>query len=276
MDQCERSIEQWRVQRLARLTAPDGWLSLVGLHWLEPGPSTIGSAPDNAIVIESAPAHLGSIELHQDGKVVLELQADSGARIDGEARMRAVLRDDRAQDPTRVSFGSINFVVIDRGGRKALRVRDAQAETRARFAGVESFPVDPSWRIDARWVPFDAPRALETMNVIGQLESYPAPGRVVFERDGREHELLPVIETPGDETLYLMFADGTSGKETYGAGRFLYTEPPRDGRIVIDFNKAYNPPCVFTPFATCALAPPENRLDLRIKAGEKKYRGALS
>jgi len=275
MDDYFREIERWRAQRLARLTAPDGWLSLIGLHWLEPGRNTVGSAADNSIIIEKVPEHLGTIELRENGTTAIELAPGANALIDGEPKMHATLQDDRAQHPTRVSFGSANFIVIDRGGRKALRVRDEEAETRTHFAGIEAFPTDPSWRIEARWIPFDAPRALETMNVIGQLESYPAPGKAVFERDGNRHVLLPVIETPGDADLYLMFADGTSGKETYGAGRFLYTEPPRDGRLVIDFNKAYNPPCVFTPFATCALAPPENRLDLRITAGEKRYRGML-
>ena len=274
MDEYRKSIENWRAQRLARLTAPDGWLSLVGLHWLQPGRNTIGGADDNSIVLQRAPERLGAIELHEDGTSMLELAPDAGALVDGEAKTRAVLRDDRAQQPTCVSFGSVNFIVIDRGGHKALRVRDARAETRVGFAGIESFAIDPSWRIEAQWIPFDPPRTLETMNVVGQIESYPTPGRVVFERDGREYELLPVIETPGDQALYLIFADGTSGEETYGAGRFLYTEPPRDGRIVIDFNKAYNPPCVFTPFATCALAPPENRLELRVTAGEKRHRGA--
>ncbi|MBS0432232.1 MAG: DUF1684 domain-containing protein [Proteobacteria bacterium] len=273
MDDYARSIDAWRAQRLARLTAPDGWLSLAGLHWLEPGRNTIGSAADNAITIGRAPAHLGAIDWREDGTLALQLEPGSGALVDGESKTCAVLRDDHAQTPTRVSFGSANFIVIDRSGRKALRVRDSEAETRRRFAGIESFPVDPSWRIEARWLPFDSPRTLETMNVIGQLESYPAPGRAVFARDGHEYEVTPVIETPGDQALYLIFADGTSGRETYGAGRFLYTEPPRDGRIVIDFNKAYNPPCVFTPFATCALAPPENRLDMRVEAGEKRYRG---
>jgi uncharacterized protein len=276
VDEYGSSIEHWRAQRLKRLTAPDGWLSLVGLHWLQPGRNTIGSAGDNTVVLQQAPAQLGTIELDAGGMLVLELAPDSGALIDGQARPRAVMRDDHMQEPTRVSFGSVDFVVIDRGGHKALRVRDAQADTRAHFAGIDSFAIDPSWRIEARWIPFDPPRTLETMNVVGQLESYPAPGKAVFERDGGEHVLLPVIETPGDEALFLIFADGTSGKETYGAGRFLYTEPPGDGRIVIDFNKAYNPPCVFTPFATCALAPPENRLGLRITAGEMQYRPAGS
>ena len=273
MDDYLASVEQWRARRIARLTAPDGWLSLIGLHWLEPGPNTLGSAAGNAIVLAKAPAHLGVVEWRADGTLSLQLAPGSGALVDGEAKSQATLRDDRDPNPTRVSFGSLNFVVLDRGGRKALRVRDADAETRTRFSGIESFPVDPAWRIVADWIPFDPPQTLETANVIGQMERYPVPGRAVFERDGHRHELLPVIEVPGDEQLFLIFADGTSGRETYGAARFLYADPPRDGKIVLDFNQAYNPPCVFTAFATCPLAPPENRLDLRVTAGEKKYRG---
>lgn len=266
-----QEIEHWRAQRIARLTAPDGWLSLTGLHWLEPGPNTLGSVAGNAIVLAKAPPHLGSIEWRGDDTLLLRLAAGSDVLVDGETKSQATLRDDREPDPTRVSFGSVNFVVLDRGGRKALRVRDSEAKTRRDFAGIESFPVDPSWRIVADWVPFEPPQTLETANVIGQMEHYPVPGRAVFERDGRRHELLPVIEMPLDEQLFLVFADGTSGRETYGAARFLYVDPPRDGKIVLDFNKAYNPPCAFTAFATCPLAPPENRLDLRVTAGEKKY-----
>jgi hypothetical protein len=272
MDNYSREIEQWRAQRIARLTAADGWLSLIGLHWLEPGPNTLGSAADNAIVLAKAPPHLGMIDWRADGSLVLQLKPGSGARVDGEAKSQAILRDDREPNPTRVSFGSANFVVIDRGGRKALRVRDSEADTRAQFSGIESFAVDASWRIVADWIPFDPPQTLETANVIGQMERYPVPGKAVFERDGRTHELLPVVEVPGDTQLFLMFADGTSGRETYGAARFLYADPPGDGKIVLDFNKAYNPPCAFTAFATCPLAPPENRLDLRVTAGEKKYK----
>ncbi|HET6912677.1 MAG TPA: DUF1684 domain-containing protein [Rhodanobacteraceae bacterium] len=272
MDDYQASVEHWRAQRIARLTAPDGWLSLTGLHWLEPGPNTLGSAADNTVVLAKAPAHLGTIEWRADDTLALQLAPGSDALIDGESKSRAILRDDREPKPTCVSFGSANFVVIDRGGRKALRVRDSEAETRTRFAEIESFPVDASWRITADWIPFDPPRTLETANVIGQMERYPVPGKAVFEREGRRHELLPVIEVPGDTQLFLIFADGTSGRETYGAARFLYADPPRDGRIVLDFNKAYNPPCAFTAFATCPLAPPENRLDLRVTAGEKKYR----
>jgi len=272
MDDYTREIEQWREQRIARLTAADGWLSLIGLHWLESGTNTLGSAADNAIVLAKAPAHLGAIEWRTDDSLVLQLADAGNAQVDGETNSQATMRDDREPNPTRVSFGSVNFVVIDRGGRKALRVRDSEAATRKQFAGIESFPVDPAWRIVADWEPFDLPQTLETANVIGQMEKYPVPGKAVFEREGRRHELLPVIEVPGDAQLFLVFADGTSGRETYGAARFLYADPPRDGKIVLDFNKAYNPPCAFTAFATCPLAPPENRLDLRVVAGEKKYR----
>ena len=171
-------------------------------------------------------------------------------------------------------FGTANFVVIDRSGRKALRVKDSEAPTRTHFLGIDYFDIDPSWRVEAKWIAFDPPHELEVPTVIGTVEKYPVPGKAVFQRGGKTFELLPVIEVPGDRELFLIFADRTSGKETYGAARFLYVPMPVDGKIVLDFNRAYNPPCAFTPYATCPLAPPENRLDLRVTAGEKKYRGA--
>src|SRR5699024_7056876 len=143
---------------------------------------------------------------------------------------------------------------------------------REHFRGLAYFPVDPSWRIEAAWHPAAPGEVLEMGTAIGTIEKHPVAGRAVFERDGVRCELLPVVEAPDDGRYFLVFADQTSGKETYGAARFLYTEPPRDGRVVLDFNKAYNPPCVFTAFATCPMAPPENRLALRVTAGEKAYR----
>ncbi|GAP67420.1 hypothetical protein MBSD_n2744 [Mizugakiibacter sediminis] len=269
-----KQIEQWRTQRLARLTAPDGWLSLIGLHWLKPGANTVGSAADSDVVLSKGPAHLGTITWGADGKVRIALAEGSGALIDGKPLASAELLDDGHDAPTRVSFGTASFYLIDREGRKGLRVKDPEAPTRTHFLGLDDFPVDPSWRIEAKWIPFEPARTLEIPTVIGTVEKYPVPGKAVFERDGRTYEILPVIEVPGDKELFVIFADRTSGKETYGAARFLYTPMPKDGRLVIDFNKAYNPPCAFTPYATCPLAPPENRLDLRVTAGEKKYRGA--
>ncbi|MDE2496213.1 MAG: DUF1684 domain-containing protein, partial [Xanthomonadaceae bacterium] len=224
-------------------------------------------------VLAKAPAHLGTIEWAEDGALSISLDRASDATIDGEpAATRAGLIDDSHTAPTIVAFGSVNFIAVDRGGRKGLRVRDSEAKTRTQFDGVDRFPIDPAWRIVADWQPLDPPFQLATGTVIGTIENYPAPGKAVFEREGRRFELYPVIEVPGDTQLFLIFADATSGKETYGAARFLYADMPRDGKIVLDFNKAYNPPCAFTPYATCPLAPPENRLVLRVAAGELKYR----
>lgn len=274
-------IEQWRAARVARLTAPDGWLSLIGLEWLHEGANRIGSAAGNDIVLKAGPAQLGTVTLAADGSQRIALAQDSGATVDGKAVREAGLIDDMhvpdGAAPTTVRFGDASFYVIDRDGRKALRVKDAGAEARRDFAGIDYFPVDPSWRIEAEWIPFDPPHDLQMGSVIGTIDTVKVPGKAVFQRDGHTFELLPYQEEPGGE-LFFVLADRTSGRETYGAARFLYAALPADGverpgTVVLDFNKAYNPPCAFTPFATCPLAPPENRLDLAITAGEKKYRG---
>lgn len=277
VDHYRQAIEQWRADRIERLTAPDGWLSLIGLEWLKPGDNRIGSAADNDIVLTVGPKHLGVVALAADGTMRIALAADSGALIDGKATPQATLVDDaHAGDggPTIVSFGTASFHAIDRGGRKGLRVKDVDAPTRQHFVGIDSFPIDPSWRIEATWVPAKPGETLEMGTAIGTIDKFPVPGKLAFARDGKHFELLPVIEEPGDLQYFIVFADRTSGKETYGAARFLYVDPPKDGKVVLDFNKAYNPPCAFTSFATCPLAPPENRLDMRVTAGEKKYAGA--
>lgn len=275
-DSYKQDIQQWHAARVQRLSAPDGWLSLIGLEWLKPGENRIGSAADNDIVLKAGPAHLGVIKLAVDGSMHLELLPQAGALIDGKPLQQAVLVDDaHAGDaaPTTVSFGSASFHAIDRDGRKGLRVKDSDASSRKHFAGIDSFAVDPSWRVEATWVPAKPGQTLEMGTVIGTIEKYPVPGTLAFTLEDRHFELLPVIEVPGEQQYFIVFADRTSGRETYGAARFLYVDPPTDGKVVLDFNKAYNPPCAFTPFATCPLAPPENRLDLRVTAGEKKYAG---
>jgi uncharacterized protein (DUF1684 family) len=272
-DTYTRSIEQWRADRVQRLTAPDGWLSLTGLPWLEHGANTVGGAADNAIVIAGAPAHLGTVTWNDDGSVGIVLAADSGALVDGAKQASATLLDDSHEQPTMVSFGSTSFYLVDRNGRKGLRVKNPQAPTRTHFHGIDYFPIDPSWRIQARWIPARPGETLQMGTAIGTIDTFPVPGKAVFERDGKTLAILPVIEVPGDAQYFVVFADRTSGKETYGAARFLYIDPPANGIVVLDFNKAYNPPCAFTPFATCPLAPPENRLDVRVTAGEKKYAG---
>lgn len=266
-------IESWRAHRVERLTSPTGWLSLIGLDWIKPGSNRIGSAKDNDIVIAKAPAHLGTIDW-SDGKVSATLAPAAAAMIDGQLITRAEMLDDSHEKPTVISFGTVNFYLIDRGGKKGLRIKDAEAETRTKFLGIDYFPVDPTWRVEAKWVAFEPAQTIGIPNVLGVVEQMKVPGKAVFEHDGESIELLPVLEGEGATELFFILADKTSGKQTYGGGRFLYSEMPRDGKVVIDFNKAYNPPCAFTPFATCPLAPPENRMKVAVTAGEKNYRGS--
>ena len=268
-----QQIEAWRKQRVDRLTGPNGWLSLVGLEWLKDGANKVGSAKDNDIVLTSAPAHLGTIALH-NGEASITLDAKAGATINGVAAAGADLLDDSAPKPTVVAFGTANFYLVHRGDKFGLRIKDSEAPTRKHFLGIDYFDIDPSWRVEAKWEAYDPPHEVEEANIIGQVDKVIVPGAAVFQHDGKTYRVEPVIETPGDTELFLVFSDKTSGKETYGAARFVYTEPPKDGKVIIDFNKAYNPPCAFTPFATCPLPTDQNRLRVRVTAGEKKYRGA--
>lgn len=272
-DDYTASLQKVRAERLEALKAPAGWLSLIGLEWLQPGANRIGSAADNDIVLKAGPAHLGTITLDADGAATIELAPHSGALVDGREVQRASLVDDGGSGgkATEVRFGSANFFVISRDGRKALRVKDENAETRTHFVGLDYFPIDPGWRVVADWVPFDPAHEIEIGSVLGTVDKEKVPGKAVFVRDGHTYELYPIQEEP--DSLFFVFADRTSGKETYGAARFLDTPLAKNGKLVLDFNEARNPPCAFTPYATCPLAPPENRLDVRVTAGEQKYRG---
>ena len=267
-----QQIQAWRASRVARLKAPDGWLSLVGLHWLKDGNNTVGSAKGNDIVLTEGPARLGVVGL-KGGKATITLDAKSKATIDGKEVKSAVLLDDSHEHPTTVAFGTRSFYLIDRSGKKGLRVKDSAAPTLTHFAGIDSFAINPSWRVVAKWEPYKPAHELEIPTVLGTVDKLPVPGKAVFQRDGKTYTLLPVLEDPAAKELWFIFADRTSGKQTYGAARFLYADMPKDGKVVIDFNKAYNPPCAFTPYATCPLAPSANRLDLAVTAGEKKYGG---
>jgi uncharacterized protein (DUF1684 family) len=268
----QQEIQKWRDGRIERLTKPTGWLSLVGLAWIKEGRNTLGSAKDNDIVIPTAPAHLGTITL-SDGKARIALDPKSNATIDGAAKLDSELLDDTHEKPTTVAFGTTSFYFIQREDKYALRIKDSEAPTRKHFVGIDYFDIDPSWRVEAKWESYDPPHEVEEPNVIGQVDKVIVPGAAVFERDGKTIRVEPVIETPGDTELFLVFADKTSGKESYGAARFVYSEPPKDGKIIIDFNKAYNPPCAFTPYATCPLPTAQNRIKVRVTAGERKYRG---
>jgi uncharacterized protein len=269
-----RSIEDWRKERVAKLTTPDGWLTLIGLHFLKDGANTVGSAKDNDVVLAQGPAHFG-VATVADGKVTFALADGVDAKIDGESVRQAPLREPAGKiKPALVTAGTVSLFAIERGGKKALRVRDSAAERRAQFLGLDYFPIDPAWRIEARWEPFEVSKMMPITNMLGQTGPAPIPGRAVFERDGKKFELLPIDEGP-DTPLFFVISDATSGHETYPACRFLYVDRPKAGEtFVLDFNRMENPPCAFTPFATCPLPPKENRLPFAVNAGEKNYRGA--
>ncbi|HTS63379.1 MAG TPA: DUF1684 domain-containing protein [Candidatus Acidoferrales bacterium] len=247
-------IAGWRKQREERLKATGGWLSVAGLFWLHDGANTFGKDPANEIALPDGPARAGTFELRA-GKVFV--------KIDGGQRE---LWPDSADVAT---VGRLSLFVIQRGEKFGIRLKDPESDYRRTFHGLDYFPAKEEYKVTATWAA--EPSSIPVLNVLGQTEQMQSPGYAVFALQGHEYRLRPVLEAPDAQELFFIFRDQTSGKETYGAGRFLYTELPRDGRVVLDFNKAYNPPCAFTPYATCPLPPAENRLAVRIEAGEKKY-----
>lgn len=267
----EDEIRAWQARRVERLKSDTGWLSVAGLFWLEPGDNRFGSGPDNDIVLPSAaPPHAGTF-VHADGETRVRAAAGAGLRIDGRPIDEQRLRTD-AEDSTDVlELGDLRMFVIVRGGRHAIRLRDPNAPTRRNFHGIDTYPIDPAYRVTARFEPYAPPKKVPIANVIGTVDTMLSPGALVFQLGSRELRLDPLLEEPDASSLFLIFKDETSGSETYGAGRFLYTDLPVDGRVVVDFNRAYNPPCVFTEFATCPLPPPQNDLEIAVRAGEKDY-----
>jgi len=267
------SIEEWRAGRLQRLTADDGWLTVAGLFWLKDGDNRVGSGPGNDIVLPagSAPASVGVLA-YGDGRATFTADPAVVVTSAGQPVTTLALKDDTAGPPDLLSVNDLTLFVIKRGDRYAVRLRDKNRPDRTRFAGLTYFPIDRSYRVVADWVPYDPPKTIPIPNVLGGTEDLPCPGYARFILEGREMRIEPVIEVPGDKELFVIFRDATAGAETYGAGRFLYAPMPEGGKIVLDFNKSYNPPCAFTPFATCPLPPQPNILPVRIEAGEKNYR----
>ena len=264
--------EAWRAGRLEELRKDDGWLALAGLHWLDQGEARIGSSADSAIVLPaSAPPFLGVIRV--DGKAVtLTMATGVAASLGGAPFSAGALRSD--EDPQapqdRVRVGDVTLSIIDRGGKLALRVHDARAQTRTGFAGIETFPWDPRWIVRGRLERFDAPRKVAVPTAIGIDDEATVPGAIAFEIDGVALQLEPYVEE-GDDEMFIVFADATNGKETYGGGRFLTAKLPPAGSdaVILDFNRAFSPPCSFTPYATCPVPRPENRLPIAVTAGER-------
>ncbi len=262
-----QQIEQWRAEHQKKLAADDGWLTVAGLDWLREGENRVGADPANEVPLpdHSLPGRVATISFHA-GQAVLHPAPDVPLMLNGKPAHQTTLKE----DTDILAIHRLKFYVIRRSDHVGIRLKDNDSPERKHFTGLTWYPVDPSWRIHAKFTAWDKPHTIAFDNTIGQRENEPSPGYVTFTRDGREYRLEPMLD---DGELFFVFRDRTSGKTTYGASRFLYTEPAKEGFVWLDFNKAENPPCAFTAYATCPLPSPQNRLDLAVEAGEKTYQG---
>jgi uncharacterized protein len=261
-------VQRWRSQHEAELKAEDGWLAVAGLFWLNEGANTAGSDASNTIVLPRGPAKAGVFDFHQ-GKTTFHPAPDVAALLDGKPAPTAVsLKPDAEGPPDELRFSGLSMFAIHRGDRYGIRLRDPESRARKEFTGLHWFPIDDQYRVTARFVAYDQPKTIPITNVLGQTEPEPSPGYVEFTLNGQPMRLEPVTE---DKLLFFIFRDLTAAHETYPAGRFLYAAWPTNGQVELDFNKAENPPCAFTAYATCPLPPKQNQLAVRIAAGEKNY-----
>ncbi|HEX8819643.1 MAG TPA: DUF1684 domain-containing protein [Archangium sp.] len=266
----ELATRAWHQKRIEGLTSADGWLSLVGLHWLKEGDNPFGSAEDNHFIFPAGtPARIGTLTL-KGGKVTLAVAPGVSLLKDGQPFSGGELSPEAEGQKDVLSLGTLRFYAIRRGEQLGIRVKDTEAEARKKFHGIPTYPVSAAWRIEGRFEPATTPRTVSIPTVMGTVDEMTSPGTIVFTVNGQEYRLDPVQER-GANQFFIIFADQTNRTETYGAGRFLYTDLPKDGKVVLDFNRAYNPPCAFSPYATCPLPPPQNRLKLNVEAGEKRY-----
>ncbi len=266
-DDYEQVILQWRIERLADLKAPYGYLNLVGLYWLEKGVTRVGSAEDNDIVFAGTAApYVGALQATAEG-VAFTTYPDADVRYENLPVRTILMSDDTTGNPVALTHGSLSWTIIKRDDRFALRLRDFEHPALEDFPPLAYYPIDPAFRFVATLQPFDVPKILNIGTTIVGLGYRPeSPGTVTFDIDGVTHELEAYAS--GDR-LFFVFGDQTSGRETYPAGRFVYAAwPGKDGKTILDFNKSYNPPCAFNAFATCPVASPRNRLKTRIEVGE--------
>ena len=265
------ATQSWKEGRLKRLQAEDGWLSLVGLGWLKEGTNSAGSDGKADVVFpEGAPKAVGTFT--RSGRTVT-FQPAPGVSVtrDGAPFPGGAVQSDQEgrAEPDILQVGRLRFQLIDRGQRIGVRIKDPEARARKEFKGIPTYAPSEKWRITARWEPVNPPTEIAVPNVLGEIERSPSPGTAVFIVDGKEYRLTPVLEE-GTPDYFFIFADETNRTETYGAGRFLYAQPAKNGTLILDFNRAYNPPCAFSAFATCPLPPKQNRLAIRVEAGEKR------
>ena len=263
----------WQKQRIENLTAEKGWLTLIGLHWLEVGKFTLGSGADQQIRLSAGPAKLGTIERKASGELIF--MANAPVLINGAAAKPEVVlsTDKNGATPTEVSIGTLSFLAIDRSGKIGLRVKDSASETRTAFMGLDYFAYQPALKIVARYEAYPKPRMLEVATIIGTVEPTPNPGRAKFSVAGKNYS-FELLEGADEAHYFTVFGDQTNGKETYGMARFLAgAVDAKNKTVTLDFNTAYNPPCAFTEYATCPMPPAGNRIAAKVMAGEKAYRG---
>jgi uncharacterized protein (DUF1684 family) len=299
----QQELLAWRTQREVEISASDGWLTLVGLEWLKPGANTFGAAADNRLRVRAqAPDHMGVLtvsgETHSPAPQrkqagtrparsrqpqsagVVQLQASAGGfpadlLLDGKPAREGPLAVDDAK-PSTLTWHGVTMIVLHRGDRYALRIKDADSPTRTAFNGLHWYAPDPRFRVTAKWIPYTPPRVEKIPTIIGTTLNMPAPGIAEFTLDGKPFRLEPVIEAGEEDKLFFILRDETSRTTTYGAARFLHTGLPdhglaQPGQLTLDFNELYNPPCAYTPYATCPLPPEQNRLPVALEAGEQRY-----
>jgi uncharacterized protein len=262
-------VESWRRSRLESLKADDGWLTVSGLFWMKAGDTKIGSDPSNDVPLPArTPGLLGTLQL-ADGKAFFHPEPGVKITRNGEPFDGGEIHSDASGHPDTLAVGDVKLILIKRGARLALRLKDNQSPLRSSFAGLRWYPPREDWRIEAKFVAYPTPNKLVMDTIVGESEVEESPGYVTFEREGKVYKLQAIAQKNG--LLWFVFRDKTSGRTTHGGARQLDAEAPRNGVVVLDFNKACNLPCAYIPYATCPLAPPQNRLSLAIEAGELKY-----
>lgn len=268
-----KSIKDFHSRRIERLKQPNGWLSLTGLFWLKEGENTFGSAKTNDLVFSngSAPDHIGSFDL-KNSVVTVKIREDLEVFDNDSLVSTKILLDDISGTPTILKLGSLSWYVIKRGDKYGIRLKDSESKLLKEFTDIEMFDIDSTWRVEGKFVKYAKPKDVEVPNVLGTVDTGITFGKLTFRINSQEFSLEPLGD---EESLFLIFGDMTNGEETYGAGRFLSVDAPDStGVIYIDFNKSYNPPCVFTKYATCPLPTEENYLKIKITAGEMNFHSA--
>ncbi|MEW6083278.1 MAG: DUF1684 domain-containing protein [Chloroflexota bacterium] len=266
----ENDILKWRAEKYAALVGENGWVALAGLFWLDEGRNLVGSNPMCEVVLpEHAPTFLGVVELK--GKRIF-FQTAEGVRalVNGRAVQKAVLRSSRDPKPSYITWNQLRMVIHEHNGKYAIRLWDNNREERFKLPPLKWFPVNKKFRFHASFTRYPKQKTMMQDASTGETSEDQYDGYVSFRYEGKTYK-LDVTQTK-TKKLFIKFRDGTSSKESYPASRYHYTEPPKKGKVILDFNYSYSPPCAFTPYATCLFAPPQNTLPFRVEAGEI-YRG---